>query len=458
MAVCAVPCLAITAAAEDNDSNQPETRSEKIFDEVVYYDGYNSKVFDADLRDGIIRHANHLYAKKLTDAELNWMGEDLTVKVQIGALCDNYDRIGNINVAFVPKGQEGYNPDETTRIELARFITPFMDKNKKPDHVPYEFRADNMSLIFRDATLRTKYDYYMEFELFGVPYAANQQITGCKDRNDVFTGTLEFYSDSKPAEQVDNHVLVPIVMKRPEFKGHNMNNYSEQGTDTIGVCTKTWKFEVPADLTDARLVLVMSNHGANANGEEYSRRRHFIYLDKEQIDLWTPGGKSCEPYRKYNTQANGIYGSSTQSEREWKMWNNWCPGDAIPIREFDLGQMKAGEHSVTIRVPTAKFANGQGDFPVSMYLQGVKDGKLPSGLEIITPDVPSVDFKIENNIFMLVNPEGVARVEIYDANGQLWHATNTPVAPINLRDCTKGVHIVVVTLTDGRNLSRKVVL
>ena len=34
--------------------------------------------------------------------------------------------------------------------------------------------------------------HHMEFQLFGIPYAANEQVKGCADCQDVFAGTLWF--------------------------------------------------------------------------------------------------------------------------------------------------------------------------------------------------------------------------------------------------------------------------
>ena len=176
----------LTMAAEDND-----TVKFKLFDAVTFYDGYlYSKNPDSLVNDGVLRHSTSLYAVPLNDSILNNIGDSVWLKVYVQACCDNYDRIGNINLAFVPKGSTTYIADSVSRIELGRFITPFMDKNKKPDTVPYAYRVDYLSQILRDDSIRSKYDLWMEFELFGVPYAANQEITGCAGRSDVFKGTL----------------------------------------------------------------------------------------------------------------------------------------------------------------------------------------------------------------------------------------------------------------------------
>ena len=83
--------------------------------------------------------------------------------------------------------------------------------------------------------------------------------------------------------------LIPIVIKTPEHLGSNLNNYNEQGTDTIGKCIKTYYFDVPQDVTGGQIVLITSNHGANSGGEEYNRRWHYVHFDDEKVLSYKPG-------------------------------------------------------------------------------------------------------------------------------------------------------------------------
>lgn len=441
----------IPAFAEDCDS-----RILELYNEAVFYDGYNDNIMDAELNDGILRHRNSLYAIRLTDEQLNWFGDDLGLHVVIGALCDNYDRIGNINLALVEKGAESYKTDEVTRVELVRFITPFMNKNKMPDEVPYDYICDAASYIFRDSKLREKYDYWIEFEVFGIPYAANEQVAGCKDRNDVFRGTLYFESYTTPAPKTDEHVFVPIVIKNPEYIGHNLNNYSERGTDEIGKCIKTWEFEVPETVEDGRITLIMSNHGANAGGEEYIRRLHIISFDGEEALTYTPGGVSCEPYRQYNTQGNGIY-SNKRPESFWKNYSNWCPGAAIPVREINLGKVEAGTHKVTISVPDAKFADGQGDFPVSMYFQGLTSGSLPAGL--YTPEMlePQTTVTVDGDMVSWTSDSQLDEAVLYSVGGQMLRIVPGVAGQMSISDYEPGVYMLNLRCTDGRSTVKKII-
>jgi hypothetical protein len=349
-----------------------------IYDEVIFYDGYAATV-NEPVQDGVTRINNATYTTKLSSAMVqNLSAGKLSMNVIIGALCDNYDRLGHVYLAFVPKGATSYSQSEVDRIEIARIITPFMNKNINPTSVPYFFKMDNVSEIFKDTTLLAAYDIWVELEVFGVPYAAQTQVSGCSGRIDVFKGTLIFTVENGTETYTDSPFILPLSCRE------DLNNYNS--TDVEGETTKIIQFSLNAPVENAVLYLVTSNHGANAGGEEYERRMHYLYLDDQLIHSYIPGGKSCEPWRQYNTQGNGIYGTSPKTTRQWLDFNNWCPGDKIPNREVALGNLSAGTHVIKLDVPDAVFVNNEGYFPISMYIQNRKSGQVfcldPTELEI----------------------------------------------------------------------------
>ena len=433
-----------------------------VFDAVRFYDGYLVEKNPEDpTLDGILRHRTSLYAIKLTDEQLAQIGDSLEMHVRVQACCDNYDRIGNVNIAFVPKGQETYKPDEVQRIEIGRFITPFMNKNKKPDMVPYEYKVPYLSYIFRDSELRAQYDIWVELEIFGVPYAANQQIKGCADRSDVFLGTLKFSTiNENRGVMTDKDVLVPIVIKNPEYIAHNLNNYDERATDEIGKTIKTYTFTVPKDVADGQLVVVTSNHGANEGGEEYNRRWHYIYYDggEEPVMVYKPGRNSCEPFRKYNTCPNGIYGYFKRSDETWQSFSNWCPGDVIDNRIIDLGEVKAGTHTVCISVPDAEFVGGQGDIPVSIFFQGLTEGIL-NNIDGVSMEEskPLVTITKTGKTLVAGSSEGIVSIELRDLQGKLVRQTECGKT-INCPGCASGIYLVSVELMNGIIETHKVLL
>ena len=350
-----------STGAGTDDGPPPEPLVMTLLEEVVFYDGYAATV-DEPVPPGVIRHSNAQYAVPFSDEQRALVQSTLKVGVIVGARCDNYDRIGSVHLALVPEGADTYVPEEVEHIEGARFITPFMDMNESPMTVPYELAVDGLVSILHDEALWAEYDPWFELSIFGVPYAANTEIAGCEGRNDTQLGTLLLYTDST-AETESYDLLVPLAFRE------SFNNYAEGASDEIGTTRKTIEVDLAQDAEIAQLVLITSNHGANAGGEEYIRRDHFVYVDGDLALTYKPGRTTCEPFRKYNTQANGIYGPSPKSDAEWQSFSNWCPGDVIDIRTIAWGPVAAGAHEFVIDVPDATFVDAQGDFPLSLYLQ-----------------------------------------------------------------------------------------
>ena len=352
----------IDTSETDDTLPPPEPVTLTLIEEVVFYDGYAGTV-DEPVPEGIIRHSNALYATKLAGDDLASIQDTLNMRVYIGALCDNYDRIGGVFLSLVPKGSDTYVPAEVTRYEIARFITPFMNMNKKPDIVPYAFDLANLVPLITDPAIQAEYDLWFELSVFGVPYAANKEVAGCEGRNDVFLGALLLDSDSTTEAQAFDFTT-PLATYEP------LNNYQEGATDELGFTRKTIDFDLDEPTTETQLVLITSNHGANQGGEEYSRREHYVGIDDKLVHQYKPGRDTCEPFRMYNTQGNGIYGPSPKTDAQWQSFSNWCPGDVIDTRIIQLGAMSAGAHQFVIEVPDAKFVNGEGNIPLSLYIQG----------------------------------------------------------------------------------------
>lgn len=416
-----------------------------IYNNVLFYDGYAAIVTHPTAPD-VVRLRNDLFTKKLTNDILSQIGTTLTLDISISAACDNYDRIGNINLALVPKGASSYDPATTSRIELGRYITPFMNKNVPPNLVPYTFSVDNVAKILKDTQLNALYDFWIEFELFGVPYAANTQISGCSGRNDVFYGTLNFITNTSASTPNDTFIL-PLNFKK------DLNNYAPGASDAIGQTIRTINFELTSGVNNAKFHLITSNHGANAGGEEYNRRWHYISLDSNQILSYRPGELTCEPYRIYNTQANGIYGATPKAPFTWQSFSNWCPGAVIPIREIALGNLTAGQHSFVISVPTAVFVDGQGYIPVSLYLQG-------ESTVLGNTNFSQLDFKYYPNpakdYLNITGNSLIKSIAVYDVQGRELSTAviENKATKLNVADYSGGTYFLKVITEDGEQTVR----
>lgn len=375
-----------------------------VFNDVPFYSMYHylgegqtmpPEAFSQIPAGAIRLHAyeQDIISRKLTATEIASIGSNVTMNIRLIAACDNYDRIAGVNLVLVPKGSITYtfNQADIKRIEIGRFITPFMNKNATLKEVPYSYQIDNISNILHDTALSATYDFWIEFRADGYSAAANTEVVGCADRTDVFRGNLEFVT-SGTATPTQNFLL-PISYRK------DLNNYN--ATDVPGQTTRLVTFTLAQPVQNAVLYLTTSNHGSNTGGEEYIRREHYVYLDNQLVHQYKPGGKSCEDYRQFNTQGNGIYGTVAKPIRNWMSWNNWCPGDAIPNREVNLGNLSAGEHTIKLNVPDAVFKDGQGYFPISMYIQNQKSGQIicatPSDLKVVNQIGTQVDIDWKEN-------------------------------------------------------------
>jgi len=228
----------------------------------------------------------------------------------------------------------------------------------------------------------------------------------------------------------------------------DLNNYQVGATDAIGETVRTINFNLPSAINNSKFHLIISNHGANSGGEEYNRRWHYIYLDNNQVLTYRPGEATCEPYRVYNTQANGIYGSTPKAPFTWQSFSNWCPGAIIPIRTINLGDLAAGPHSFKISVPTAVFTGGQGYFPVSVYLQGENSVLSTTDFDIVSYDVfpnptkESVNIKCNNNITSL---------QLFDVAGKLisTNTINKSDFKLDISNKPKGVYFLKIKTENG---------
>lgn len=428
-------------------SHSQTTSRMDVISQATYYDGYAATVSNP-VPTGLIRLSNARYARKLTDAELDSFKAKIAMRVTIGALCDNYDRLGSVYLAMVPKNQPTYTTDDTAvkRIEIGRYITPFMNKNRSPLEVPYTYNLSNLYNIFHDTALRNTYDLYMELDVFGVPYAAQTEVAGCSGRNDVFSGTLTFFSTDAGATPTDYNQLLPLL------SNNRLNNYNS--TDVSGETVRIVNFNLSNPVTNARFFVISTPHGANSGGEEYVRRQNYTYMDNVQVLTYTPGGTSCEPYRIYNTQGNGIYGAVPKTFDDWTSWNNWCPGNAVPIRGFTLPSMTAGNHTLKHTIPTAVFNQQQGDVYLSVYMQG----KGSAALNV--KDIKTIDVSIYPNPttdFVTVKSKvDVMSLAVFSVDGKKL-SENHKENRIDLSGYPTGVYLVTIALKDGTTFNHKII-
>lgn len=430
------------------------SRNFQIFKDVLFYGGYSKLDTIPNVQDihrqGAERLETYLVAKRLSDSVLNQMEDNLTLNIQVRSTCDNYDRIGCVKLTFVPKSDAGTYPKaitaSTKRIEIARFITPFMDSKKQPNLVPYKYEINNVALILKDSTIRSRFEIWLEFEIFG-----RYTVEGCTPGRSVFYGSLYLTTISSAPTQESAPIFVPITTQEKLF---NYKGKKIQGTDTIGKTIKTIAFYTKDTIYNPNIYLIISNHGAVKNGEEYYTRNHFVYMDNQLLTKFKPNVGSCEPFRIYNTQPNNVYTSSRKSDFLWSKYSNWCPGAGLPIRIIPTATIYPGKHTVTIEVPDAVFYNHEGNFPFSIYLQGnaqnVKE-KEP----IVASNKPkdaNLFCDAKKNSVYIETTEAIQNIQLYDTKNQLrWEGA---AKTIDISNFESGMYRVKICFTKNECVTK----
>ena len=437
----------------------------RYYDRITFYDVYAGTVDEekAPVPEGIYRLNNSRFTTLLPAEDLDSMGDSLTLEVTIHALCDNYDRIGSVDLVMMSKDSTIYNdcwrtkPDgghysgrlgntdpTIKRIEVARYITPFMNKNAAPDSVPYSWDISFLSPMLHDQALRDSMNLWLEFHLEGVPYAANTQVTGCADRNDVFAGTLDIvsYGNAPQASQYKGKAMVqPLVYER------YINNYNN--TDEEGTTVAHYALHLDEPLSDAMFLMINSNHGANSGGEEYNRRLHYVWVNEWMAEVYRPGRTSCEPFRQYNTQGNGIYGSSVKTDDQWQEFSNWCPGDVIDNHIIRLGAIPAGDYDFRLLVPDAIFNGREGYFPFSLTMLGLRDGMFSLD-ELQAGQEPNVRLTWVGDA-LAIQASGERKIThwtLLNAAGQRLQAQPGSIDHIRMDNKQCGVYVLVFLMDD----------
>ncbi len=132
----------------------------------------------------------------------------------------------------------------------------------------------------------------------------------------------------------------------------NTVNYLEQAgqpyptfleNDSLNV---TFTLDEPAE--NAYLYYLTTGHGGWGGGDEFTQKPNTILLDGKQVISFIPWREDCGTYRSLNpcsgNFANGL--SSSDLSR-----SNWCPGTVTTPEYIYLGNLPAGEHTVTVKIP-----------------------------------------------------------------------------------------------------------
>lgn len=129
------------------------------------------------------------------------------------------------------------------------------------------------------------------------------------------------------------------------------------------------KFNLTDDVANAKLRYITTGHGGWGNGDEFVPKKNTIFLDLKEAFSFTPWKTDCGSYRNYNPASGNFENGLSSSDYSR---SNWCPGTTTNPLFIDLGNLKAGEHTITIKIPQGE---NEGNSFSSWNVSGVLIGE-----------------------------------------------------------------------------------
>lgn len=226
---------------------------------------------------------------------------------------------------------ETYSP----LLELMRFFTPFGIKQYN-------------TITLKDKTWEDRVSYRQDVS----------ELTAAMSNQEVYIGTFIGNYDKgghKVSVNLTIHPEEEVTIAKPSevIPLFNTNNVMEMAGQEYGTLFNSEKglevtFNLEKDLKNARIRYITTGHGGWENGDEFVPKRNSIYLDGKEVFHFTPWREDCGSYRLYNP-ASGNFPNGLSSSDYSR--SNWCPGTMTNPVYIELGDLKAGLHTVQVKIP-----------------------------------------------------------------------------------------------------------
>lgn len=219
-------------------------------------------------------------------------------------------------------------------VELMRFFTPFGIKQ-------YNY------LQLKDKTWEEQVNYRQDIS----------ELTNLLNNQEIYIGTFIGNYDKgghKVSVNITIHTEENGVAKSstilPLFNTTNVMEMAgqEYGTMFNSDNGLTVTFTLEKDLKKARLRYITTGHGGWENGDEFLPKKNTIFLNNKEAFHFTPWREDCGSYRLYNP-ASGNFPNGLSSSDYSR--SNWCPGMVTNPIYIDLGELKAGTHTIQVKIP-----------------------------------------------------------------------------------------------------------
>ncbi|ESU29287.1 Peptide-N-glycosidase F like protein [Flavobacterium limnosediminis JC2902] len=310
--------------------------------------------------DSILRFANGtIILRKIKFPEIK-SGSQVFVDLQEQSNGDAYDRTGSVFViptdektSFMDGLQNGaktlpvyengngkkyqgvvrtdnYSP----LLELMRFFTPF--GIKQYNHIELKDKKWHEIVPYRQ-DISELYSALSNKELWVGTFIGNYDKGGHKI-------SMHITIHNEEGQSVKNTFALPLfnttnIMEMAEQEYATMFNH-ENGLEVT--------FTLNKDVKNAKLRYTTTGHGGWENGDEFVQKKNTILLDEKEAFAFIPWRQDCGSYRLFNP-ASGNFPNGLSSSDYSR--SNWCPGMVTNPNLIELGDLKAGKHTIRIKIP-----------------------------------------------------------------------------------------------------------
>ena len=281
---------------------------------------------------------------------------------------DAYDRTGSVfviptgkeqsfldamhNLKSVPafrSGDTDYHglvstPGYDVPVELMRFFTGFGVRQFNHNRVPGQTWVDSVSYKMNVTPLVD----YLEGEVWIGAYIGNWDGNGHK-----ISLTLTYYPGDEDDPQGVRHAM-------PLF---NSVNYLEQDGQPyplfMGQDDLVSRFHLDRPVKKACLYYLTTGHGGWGGGDEFNQKINTISLDGHKVIDFIPWRDDCMTYRN-NSPCSGNFSNGLSSSDLSR--SNWCPGTVTNPEYIFLGDLEAGDHTISVHIPQGAPEGGSNSY------------------------------------------------------------------------------------------------
>ncbi|OJX52192.1 MAG: peptide-N-glycosidase [Flavobacterium sp. 38-13] len=219
-------------------------------------------------------------------------------------------------------------------LELMRFFTPF--GIKQYGHIQLKDKTWHESVPYRQ-DISELYSALSNQEVYIGTFIGNYDKGGHK-----ISLNITIHGEERQSPK-DTFVL-------PLFNTTNIMEMAGQEYATMFNNEKglVVDFVLEKDVKNAKLRYITTGHGGWENGDEFVPKKNTILLDGKEAFGFIPWRMDCGSYRLFNP-ASGNFNNGLSSSDYSR--SNWCPGTVTNPMLIELGDLKAGRHSIQVKIP-----------------------------------------------------------------------------------------------------------